>query len=217
MNQPAFRDDMPTDHVAKHQGSSHSLTRIVVILIVGLFAALAIWALQPEKQFGVGELHPSVGRPLESLDLTPLVGDAAQITLEGLRGKVVLINFWGTWCGPCMMEFPHLVELNSRLAGDKGFRFVPVSCGSGGGDADPEQLRSDTEAYLAKLETDLEVFIDPGAGARMSLVNAAQLSGFAYPTTVLIDQEGTIRALWVGYQPGVEGEMEKVIKALLKS
>jgi thiol-disulfide isomerase/thioredoxin len=217
MNQPAFRDDMPTDHAAKYQGSSHSLTRIVVILITGLFAVLAVWALQPAKHFGMGELHPSVGRPLESLNLAPLVGDAAPITLEGLRGKVVLINFWGTWCGPCMMEFPHLVELNSRLAGEKGFRFVPVSCGPGGGDTDPEQLRSDTEAYLAKLETDLDVFIDPGAGARMSLVNAAQLSGFGYPTTVLIDQKGTIRGLWQGYKPDVEAEMEKVIKALLKS
>ena len=217
MNQPAFRDDMPTDHTAKYQGSSNSLTRIIVILITGLFAILAVWALQPAKQFSVGELHPSVGRPLESLDLTPLVGDAAPITLKGLRGEVVLINFWGTWCGPCMMEFPHLVELNSRLAGDKGFRFVPVSCGSGAADTDLEQLQAATETYLSKLGTNLDVYSDPPAKARMSLVKAAQLPGFSYPTTVLIDHEGTIRGLWVGYQPGAEAEMEKVIEALLKS
>ena len=217
MNQPAFRDDMPTDDTAKHQGSSNSFTRIVVILIVGLFTILTIWAWRPEKQFATGEFHPSVGRPLESLDLAPLVGDTAPLTLKSLRGEVVLINFWGTWCGPCMMEFPHLVELNDRLASNKGFRFVPVSCGPGGADTDPEQLQADTEAYLTKLKTDLRVYSDPGAGTRSSLVKAAQLPGFAYPTTVLIDQTGTIRALWQGYSPGVEAEMEKVITSLLKS
>lgn len=186
-------------------------------MVVGLFAILLVRALQPEKHFGAGEIHPSVGQAMGSLDLAPLVGDTAPITLESLRGEVVLINFWGTWCGPCRMEFPHLVKLNDRLKGDKGFRFVPVSCGPGGADGDPDQLRAATEAYLAKLDTDLDVYSDPGAGARLSLVKSARLSGFGYPTTVLIDRDGTIRALWEGYEPGVEAEMEKIIRALLKS
>ncbi|MBI2480593.1 MAG: TlpA family protein disulfide reductase [Planctomycetia bacterium] len=217
MSQSAFRDDMPTDETTKHQRSSQSFTRVVAIIIVGVFAILLVWALQPAKQFATGEIHPSVGRRMESLNLAPLVGDTSPITMESLRGEVALINFWGTWCGPCMMEFPHLVELNDRLASDKRFRFVPVACGPGGADVDPEELRDTTEAYLRKLEADLDVYSDPGAGARLSLVKAAQLSGLGYPTTVLIDRDGTIRGLWEGYRPGVEAEMEEIIKALLKS
>ncbi|HUG67825.1 MAG TPA: TlpA disulfide reductase family protein [Pirellulaceae bacterium] len=217
MNQPAFSDDKPNDQAAKYRDSSYSFTRIIVIMIGGLFAILLVRALQPEKHFGAGEIHPGVGRAMESLDLAPLIGETAPITLESLRGEVVLINFWGTWCGYCLMEFPHLVELNDRLKGDTRFRFVPVSCGPGGADVDSDQLRAETEAYLAKLETDLDVYSDPGAGARLSLVKSARLSGFGYPTTVLIDRDGTIRGLWEGYGPGVEAEMEQVIRALLKS
>lgn len=186
-------------------------------MIFGLFAILLVMALRPTKHFDAAEIHPSVGQAMESLDLAPLIGDTAPITLERLRGEVVLINFWGTWCGPCLIEFPHLVKLNDRLKGDPRFRFVPVSCGPGGADVDPDQLRAETEAYLAKLDADLNVYSDPGAGARLSLVKSAKLSGFGYPTTVLIDRDGTIRGLWEGYAPGVEAEMEKVIRALLKS
>jgi thiol-disulfide isomerase/thioredoxin len=186
---------------------------MVVILVVGLFAILLVWALRPEKQ----PSHPSVGRPMGSLQLTPLVGDTAPVTLESLRGKVVLINFWGTWCGYCKMEFPHLVEMNDRLKGDKRFRFIPVSCGPGGAEVDAEQLREETEAYLGKLETNLDVYSDPGGGTTLSLVNSAKLSRFGYPTTVLLDQDGTIQGLWQGYRAGLEDDMEAAIKALLKS
>ena len=217
MTQPACDDDTPTDGAVEHHGSSRSPTRIVVILVVGLFAILLVWASEPAKQFGHGATHPAVGQAMGSFELAPLVGDSAPVTLESLRGQVALINFWGTWCGPCMMEFPHLVEMNDRLKTDDRFRFVPVSCGPGGADVETEQLQAATEAYYAKLGTDLDAYTDPRAGARLSLMKAAQLSGFGFPTTVLLDADGTIQGLWQGYRPGVEAEMEEVIKALLKS
>lgn len=188
-----------------------------MILIVGLLAILLVWALRPAERLAHGDNHPAVGKAIGSFQLAPLVGDTAGVTLESLRGKVVLLNFWGTWCPPCMMEFPHLVALNDRLKSDAGFCFVPVACGPGGAEVEAEQLRTATEAYLAKLKTELDVYSDPGAGARRNLVKSAQLSGFGFPTTVLLDQDGTIQGLWQGYGPGVETEIEKVIKVLLKS
>jgi len=214
MSQPAFSNDTPTDGSTASRNLS---TNPVVILIVGLFAILLVWALQPAKQFGQGETHPGVGQAMGSFQLAPLLGDTAPVTLESVRGDVVLINFWGTWCGPCLMEFPHLIEMNDRLKGHERFRFVPVSCGPGGAEVDAEQLQAETQSYLAKLDADLNVYSDPDTGARLSVVKAAQLSGFSYPTTVLLDRDGIIRALWQGYRPGVEAEMEEAIKALLKS
>ncbi len=217
MTKPAFSDDKPPDDLTV----SRNLSNVLVILILGLLVILSVWALQPEKQSVDGDAdgvtHPAVGQPMGSFQLTPLVGDTHPVTLESLRGEVVLLNFWGTWCPPCMMEFPHLVEMNDRLKSDQRFRFVPVACGPGGSEVPAEELRTETEAYVAKLETKLDVYSDPGAGARMSIVKSAQLSGFGYPTTVLLDRDGTIQGLWKGYAPGLESEMEKAINALLKS
>ena len=210
MTQSAFSDDTPTEAPRVSRNLS---TRMIAILAVGVFAILLVWALRPEKP----PSHPGVGRAMGSFQLTPLVGDAAPVTLESLRGKVVLINFWGTWCGYCKIEFPHLVEINDRLKGDERFRFIPVSVGPGGAEVDPEQLREETEAYLGKLETKLDIYSDPGGETTRSLVNSARLSRFGYPTTVLLDQEGTIQGLWQGYRAGLEDDMEAEIRALLKS
>ncbi|MDA1054448.1 MAG: TlpA disulfide reductase family protein [Planctomycetota bacterium] len=217
MTQPAFRDDMPTDEAAEYHPASPLPTRLFAILIIGLAAILLAWSLRPAKRVGPADVHPSVGRAMQSFELVPLVGDTEPVTLESLRGEVVLINFWGTWCGYCLLEFPHLVEINDRLKSEQQFRFVPVSCGPGGADIDAEQLRAATEAYLTKFETDLDVYSDPGGGTRQSLMNSAQLPDFGFPTTLLLGRDGTIQGLWQGYYPGVEAEMEAAIKGLMKS
>ncbi|MEO8498078.1 MAG: TlpA family protein disulfide reductase [Planctomycetota bacterium] len=217
MTRSAFSDNTPNDDSAVPRKRS---TTLVIILAFGAFAILLVWSLrpaQPAPQLEPAEPHPSVGLAMGSFQLTPLVGDTAPVTLESLRGEVVLINFWGTWCGPCLIEFPHLVELNDRLKGDKRFRFIPVSCGPGGSEVPTEQLRAETAAYLGRLNANLDVYSDPGSAATLSLVNAARLDRFGYPTTVLLDQDGTIQGLWQGYAPGVEAEMEEAIKVLLKS
>jgi len=214
MTQSAFSDDTPPDSSTVYRKLS---TNMVVILMVGLLAVLLVWALRPERRLGQGVSHPAVGRAMGSFQLAPLVGDTVPATLESVQGEVVLLNFWGTWCPPCMMEFPHLVEMNDRLKSDKRFRFVPISCGPGGAEVPAEQLQATTEAYLERLNADLVVYRDPGGAATLSLIKAAQLPGFGYPTTVLLDRDGTIQGFWNGYSPGLEAEMESAIKALLKS
>ena len=216
MTESAFDDDKPTNDLAKHQGGSHWSTGIIVILIIGLAANLFLMWFLPANRPGSGS-DASGGRAMGSFELTPLVGTQSPVSLESLGGDVALINFWGTWCGPCRLEFPHLVELNDRLKSEKGFRFISVSCGTGGPDLDTERLRTVTEAYLAKLETDLEVYSDRDASARLQLVESARLSGFSYPTTVLLDRDGNIHRLWQGYRWGIESEMETAIRDLLES
>ncbi|MEX0819544.1 MAG: TlpA disulfide reductase family protein, partial [Pirellulaceae bacterium] len=190
MSQPAFSDDASSDGSATYHGSSPAPTRIVVILVLGLFAILLVWALRPEEPVGQGEAHPAVEQVLSNFELTPLIGDAPPVTSESIQGEVVLLNFWGTWCPPCMMEFPHLVKMNDRLKHNKRFRFVPVCCGRGGSDIDEDELRAGAEAYLAKLDTDLDVYSDPGGGVRMNVMLTAELPGFSFPTTVLLDGTG---------------------------
>ena len=107
----------------------------------------------------------------------PFVGRSGETyTLDGLRGKVVLVNFWATWCAPCVRELPSLLRLQARTAG-REFAVLALSQDRGGW--------AKIAPFLARhgLE-DLAVFHDPqGRFAR-----AAAVRGL--PTTVLYDRAG---------------------------
>jgi hypothetical protein len=88
-----------------------------------------------------------------------------------------------------------------------------VSCGSG-----PEEfsvLQSTTREFLRGSNATLPVFWDPDGQTRQSLMVGAELYGFGYPTTVLFDTSGVIRALWLGFRGEYASEMETMIDQLL--
>src|SRR5262245_27580353 len=59
--------------------------------------------------------NPGIGKSFETIELRPLNKAATPVDLKKLRGHVLLINFWGTWCPPCRLELPHLVEMYRDL------------------------------------------------------------------------------------------------------
>jgi len=167
----------------------------------------------------VGKSHPAVGRKLIHLSLAPLTGgdeavDLKAVDLKGLSGKVALVNYWGVWCPPCRQEFPHLQKLEQELAADEDFRFLSVSCGYGK-EEDLDQLRDQTARFLDSMGANFPTYHDPGMESRTALVIGAGLRGFGYPTTVLLDKGGFIRAIWTGYTPGYETEMTEMARDLL--
>ena len=206
MSESAFSDDKPANERTEAETPSGSLSRLSAILAIGVVVIGLVYVFRPP---------PLEGVPSSGLNLEPLVGDATHLELDELAGNVVLINFWGTWCGPCMIEFPALVKLTERLQSEPDFRFIPVSCPPGR-DIEFEQLKSATEAYYLEKGFDLTAHYDPGGVTRMTLMQDMRLSGFSFPTTVLLDREGAIQGLWVGYRPGVEAEIEKRAKRLLR-
>ncbi len=204
--------------VAERSRPGGSWTLLFVLLAVGcVYLALVIG----RQQFGMfsdeeaGGQHPAVGERLPYLKLEPLTGDSKAVTLEDVRGKVVLLNFWGTWCPPCREEFPHLAELAGTLKNDPDFILLAVSCGSGKDDH-PEELKDATEAFLARQHSRLPTYCDPSAHMRRNLPLAVQET-FGYPTTILLDGEARIRGVWVGYDKGVTEQMERAVTRLLKS
>lgn len=162
-----------------------------------------------------GSSHPAVGKKLTSLSLQQLTpgtegANTTSVTLSDLQGGVTLVNFWGTWCPPCRLEFPHLVELAEGLQQRKDFRLLSVSC-SGSLESDDSDVEAATAAFLREHQAHFPTWRDAEGKSRRELIRAASLDGFAYPTTVILDHSGTILGLWMGYQDGDEVAMRTVI------
>lgn len=196
----------------KQPGRPAKMTWLGMALVAGLCFIYLLW--RPSIRDDRGKASPAVGRKLMALSLVPLTGDSRPVSLTDLTGKTVLINYWGTWCPPCLVEFPHIVELERKYHDRPGFRLLSVSCGSGPRE-DLTQLARDTRAHLDRYHAEMPTYADPQGFSRQSLMVTADMSSFGLPTTVLIDGQGTIRGLWVGYRSGVESEMDELIDELL--
>jgi thiol-disulfide isomerase/thioredoxin len=185
------------------------------LLLALVLVALVIWRSYPPRaaQGRDGTAHPAVGRKLPWLGLKPLTGKAADVSAEDLQGKVTLINFWGPWCGPCRVEFPHLYELRKSFAAEKEAQILSVSCSGYEGPEDngPDEIKA-TEEFLHEQNADMPTYYDPFFKSRRQLLETAGLREFAYPTTVILDRSGTIRGLWQGYFRGDELAMHRLMK-----
>lgn len=121
------------------------------------------------------------------------------INLADQRGKVVLINFWATWCGPCRKEMPALEALYKQYQ-NQGLEILAISV-----DSDPVVA----ETFIAKQDISFPILFDPE-----NQVSTAY-HAMAMPTTAIINQEGQVHYVHQGYKPGTEALYEEHIQALL--
>lgn len=142
------------------------------------------------------ELRPDQPAP----DFTLRSNSGSNVKLKELRGRVVLINFWATWCGPCRQEMPLLESLHKRYR-DTGFVLLGVNI-----DDSPDKART-----MAKgLGVSFPVLFD----SKKAVSRAYQVSGM--PTTVIVDRDGKVRFVHRGYRPGVEEKYLDQVRGLLK-
>ncbi len=131
----------------------------------------------------------AVGNPAPLFTKTDKDGN--KIALSDLRGKWVLLDFWGTWCGPCRISHPHLAELYNKYS-PEGLVFINVAMES---DKDPEWR----EVWLKAIEDDGLVWqniADNEFPEEGSMVDAYQIN--AFPTKVLIDPFGALAGIFPG-------------------
>lgn len=123
------------------------------------------------------------GKAPRAPDFTAPDLDGQLFRLADLRGEVVVLNFWATWCPPCVVEMPEFVRLAAELRG-QGVRFVGVSQDRGGA--------ADVRPFAERLGVNYPLVLDPSAEV-LALYGAEYL-----PTTFVIDREGRVHASKVG-------------------
>jgi peroxiredoxin len=124
------------------------------------------------------------------------------ITLSDLKGKVVILDFWATWCGPCIQTIPELVRLEEKYR-EKGLVVLGVSMDTMN-QANDDQLKK----FMATFNMKYHVMRDDGAVSRAYYGDLP----IAIPTMHIINREGKIVKTIVGVSPG---EAEETVKTLL--
>ncbi|MBX3619026.1 MAG: TlpA family protein disulfide reductase [Rhizobacter sp.] len=140
----------------------------------------------------------TVGAPAP--DFTLRVLDGPNLRLQEQRGKVVLVNFWATWCGPCRKEMPHLNRIADKYR-SAGLVMLGVNV--------DDNVRNAAEV-AAKLGVKFPVLLD--TDKRVSKLYDLN----SMPSTMVIDRSGRVRYVHRGYQDGYEDQYEKQIRDLLK-
>lgn len=159
--------------------------------------ALLMWAA---LLAGSGAATATVQPASTAPDFTLRSMDGPNLRLAEQRGRVVMVNFWATWCGPCRQEMPHLNKLYDKYR-DSGFVLLGVNI---------DDNASKATDLAAKLGLKFPVLLDTDKSVSR-LYDMGTM-----PATVLIDREGKVRHLHHGYRDGYELTYDQQVRALLK-
>jgi peroxiredoxin len=151
------------------------IVKFGAILLIVVGTAVGVISVQERSARGL-----ETGHPVPDFQL-PVLGGGTR-GFASLRGHVVLLNFWATWCPPCVSEMPSLDRL-SRALGPEGLVVLGLSV-----DADEDALRE----FVARHHLGFEILRDPGAHT------AAAFRVTGYPQTFLIAGDGTLVKMFLG-------------------
>jgi thiol-disulfide isomerase/thioredoxin len=161
---------------------------LLMLAALGL-AARHIWTI------ATGPLPPGPGVAAPAFNGSTVDGEPFE--LGSLQGKVVLLDFWATWCPPCVATMPHLQKLQDEL-GAKGLVVIGVNQEPG------EELK--VKRFLTKRNLSFRSVMDPGS------IHVGY-GVFSFPTSFVIDRQGIIRASFRG--PASEGQLRRAIEDVL--
>jgi thiol-disulfide isomerase/thioredoxin len=169
-----------------------SSKRSMRLLMPSLVVALGLLIALPALALDDGARAPEIG--LKDID-----GDV--IRMADLRGKVVLVDFWATWCGPCREELPFLEELQDRHE-DEGFVVVGVNV---------DRDRRNMESFVRRLGLSFPNVYDGEHAV------AGRYGPSSMPTSYLVDRQGVVRHIFRGFRAADATALERHVEALLRA
>ena len=164
------------------------MRRLLATVALGLFTSFGGQAAGFEARASL---------PAPTLQASDLSG--ATKTLADYRGKVLLLNYWATWCPPCLREMPSLERLRVNMAG-RPLEIVAI---------DSAEPAEEVNAYLSRMKLGFPVLLDENGS------NTQRWKVFALPTTFLLDGEGRVRYVLKGATEWDEAAALRVIESLL--
>ena len=173
------------------------MKKVLVFLIVIFFAADVSAAGDAWTRFGIKRVRPYPA-PLFTLRAVPGSGN---VSLMDFRGKVLVLNFWATWCLPCTMEIPSLEVLNRRFSAD-GLEVVLINMAE----------KKETVLDFARKNNfnGLKILMDQSGAAGDSYGIAA------IPTTYIVDRGGMVVGGALGFRDWADPSSTEVFRELLK-
>jgi len=181
----------------KRRAKSRPLLTLAAGLALIALSLLGFWWLgrQPPDDPAAVNSRPQVGQPAPDFALRDLASNVER--LSTLRGQVVLVNLWATWCPPCRAEMPELAALYLAHK-DEGFILLGV---------DDQERKETVSEFLERNPLPYPVLLDPDS-------RVSRAYGVDYlPMSVLIDRRGVLRAIFPGESS--QAKLEAAIKPLL--
>lgn len=158
--------------------------------------ATAVEAATPDVPVG-----PRTGQRAPNFDLPFLSGGEGALSLKDLRGKVVLVTFWASWCGPCRMEVPALDKHWKKLRTQDAV-IIGISI---------DETKDAADGFLARYPVKFPMLLDVAGGTAADWWGVSSI-----PATILIDKSGIVRDRHLGYSPTMLANTMRDISELLQ-
>jgi thiol-disulfide isomerase/thioredoxin len=140
-----------------------------------------------------------VGKPAPTFELPVFGSESSRIALQSLRGKVVLLDFWASWCGPCRQSFPLYEKLHGELPAED-FTLLAINL---------DEMTDGPAAFLYDHPVTYTLLADPTGDV------AKKFGLIGMPTSFVIDRDGVVRSRHTGFKPQdievVRGEIRELI------
>ncbi len=147
--------------------------------------------------------HPLMGKPAPEITAEAVGGDGPK-TIKAAQGKVVILDFWGTFCEPCKKSFPKYQEIVDQFPGDVAVVAVSVD--------EPDNVKKEQLTQFAKdNHAKFAIVWDKDHSA----AEKYGLRSLTMPSSFIIDKNGVVRHLHVGFKDGEEAKIAEEVKALM--
>jgi cytochrome c biogenesis protein CcmG, thiol:disulfide interchange protein DsbE len=141
---------------------------------------------------------PKKGETLPSFEVQTLSGEKLQS--GSLKGKVIFINFWATWCAPCVAEFPSIIKLWKKYH-SKGLEVVAIT--------NDEEPKTAVPPFVEKLKVPFKIYMDPGEKV------SNQFGIKSLPISIIADKKGKVQMVVNGDEdwmsPKIQAQIEKML------